>query len=438
MSSRKRLQRRIARLRTKAIPTEALSRISSCSAAARCARSSARRRSVTSSTIQTVPRWVFPASSALAIMRHRNVEPSLRRSSHSRSSCRPAERIGTAIWPSAALLGAQRAVEIEQQGEVLLPRRLARGGVGGVAPLVEVRGALGQPLLRLPGADHGEQLALQPLPVAVAHLVVERRALRELPDPLDLGLGQPSHPVLQSLHRARRASLPSLGLAATQVLARELAVVLGEPLLHVPDLLRAEAIEHWGDPFGSRTQAFARLRHQGIVPPNDVLAREAAAEAARRFFAEARVLRQRRGAVPVVECIDALVELRGLLAMDIEIISRAPAQPRIGVVVGQPDRAAAGEQRQRDENHAQPQGDAHQKLSTLIWPGLRRRCLRRPRSTSAAVASFSMSGFPHSNTWDDSGAILTPAACSSRPSRTAAGMRPDNDPGWGSLLTKLT
>src|SRR5207302_4423482 len=329
-------------------------------------------------------------------------------------------------------------VEIEQQRVVLLPRRLARGGVGGVAPLVEVRGVLGQSRLRLPGADHGKQLVLQALALALAHLVAERRALRELPHPLELGLGQLSHPVLQSLRRARRAPLPSLGLAAAQVLPRELAVVLGEALLHVPDLLRAQAIEHGGDPFGSRAQAFPHLRHQRIVPPNDVLARQAVAQAARRFFGEARVLRQRLGAVPVVERSDALVELVGLLAVHVEIVSGERAQPGIGVVVSEPDRAAAGEQPERDGNRAQPQAGAHQKLSTLIWPGVRRRCLRRPRSASAALASCSMAGFPHNNTWDDSGAILRPAACSSRPSRTAAGMRPDNDPGWGSLLTKLT
>ena len=48
-------------------------------------------------------------------------------------------------------------------------------------------------------AQHGEELGLQALVVAVAHLVEERRALGVLRHALHLRLRQPPHPVLQSL-----------------------------------------------------------------------------------------------------------------------------------------------------------------------------------------------------------------------------------------------
>jgi hypothetical protein len=53
ISSRKRLQRWMTRLRMNAMPTAALSRISSCSASARCTRSSAARCCVMSVNSQT-------------------------------------------------------------------------------------------------------------------------------------------------------------------------------------------------------------------------------------------------------------------------------------------------------------------------------------------------------------------------------------------------
>ncbi len=85
------------------MPIDAVPRIASCSRSRRAATSAWRRRSVMSSAIQTVPPCcVFFSSIALAMMWHRKVEPSLRRTSHSMSSCRPEDRIGIAIWPSAA------------------------------------------------------------------------------------------------------------------------------------------------------------------------------------------------------------------------------------------------------------------------------------------------------------------------------------------------
>src|SRR5207344_701951 len=102
------------------------------------------------------------------------------------------------------------------------------------------------------------------------------------------------------------------------------------------------------------------------------------------------------GAVPVEEGVDALVELVGRRTVHVEVGARAPAQIGVGVVVRKAQRAAA-----RSESRDGKAGDdgeraPHQKLSTEMWPGLRRRCLRSPRAMSAAVVSFSMSGLPHS------------------------------------------
>ena len=90
------------RSRTKQMPIEAVLRIASCSRSRRATSSAWRLRAVMSSTIQTVPFCVSAALTALAIMRARKVEPSLRRTSHSTSSWRPAESTGTAIAPIAS------------------------------------------------------------------------------------------------------------------------------------------------------------------------------------------------------------------------------------------------------------------------------------------------------------------------------------------------
>ena len=83
------------------MPTEAVPSVASCSRSRRAASSAWRRRSVMSSTIHTVPCCGSAGSSVLAIMRQTKVEPSLRRTSHSTSSWRPAESSGPAISPSA-------------------------------------------------------------------------------------------------------------------------------------------------------------------------------------------------------------------------------------------------------------------------------------------------------------------------------------------------
>src|SRR5687767_8012744 len=141
--------------------------------------------------------------------------------------------------------------------------------------------------------------------------------------------------------------------------------------------------------------------------------------------------------MPVEEGVDAVVELVGGVAVHVEVGAGAPADVRVGVVVREPHRAAAGKDRAGRQRRHQPQGALHQKLSTVMCPGLRRRCLRRPRAISAAVVSFSMSGLPHSMTCEVS-ASGSPAAASSRPSASAAGMRPASDPGDASRLTKVT
>ena len=79
----------------------------------------------------------------------------------------------------------------------------------------------------------------------------------------------------------------------------------------------------------------------------------------------------------------------------------------------------------------------YQKLSTVIWPGLRRRCLRRPRSTSAAVASFSISRVAAEHdlrALDRAAAAAAFQAAVADRRRDAAG----SEPGAASRLTKVT
>ena len=87
---------------TKTMPTEAVPRIACCS------RSEARHLVGVAAALGDVlddpDRALLRVLGVerLAIMRQRKVEPSLRRNSHSTSSCCPAARSGTAIRPSAA------------------------------------------------------------------------------------------------------------------------------------------------------------------------------------------------------------------------------------------------------------------------------------------------------------------------------------------------
>jgi hypothetical protein len=98
-----------------------------------------------------------------------------------------------------------------------------------------------------------------------------------------------------------------------------------------------------------------------------------------------------------VKFVDPVVELVGLVALQVDVSAGFPAQVGIRVLVGEAQRAAAArkERRRQDEKDFQSR---YQKLSTVMCPGLRRRCLRSPRSASAAWASFSISGFPQSIT----------------------------------------
>src|SRR3954462_15495872 len=124
--------------------------------------------------------------------------------------------------------------------------------------------------------------------------------------------------------------------------------------------------------------------------------------------------------------------------MYIQVAREAPAQERIGVVVRQAHGAAAGQKGDGQENDADASGIPHQKLSTVIWPGARRLCFRSPRSASAALASFSMSGLPQRRKCELCGLKVKPAAASSRPSRIAAGILPAREAGAASRLTKET
>src|SRR6185436_5740900 len=132
---------------------------------------------------------------------------------------------------------------------------------------------------------------------------------------------------------------------------------------------------------------------------------------------------------------DVPVQFLALRSFDVQVLGELPAQVDIGVVVGETHGAAAAEpQEQAEEQEAKHR---YQKVSTVIWPGARRRCLRKPRSTSAVVTSFTISGLPHSMNCERSGANV-PAAASSRPSRIAAGIRPSSEPACGSRLTNVT
>src|SRR5207237_2857237 len=137
--------------------------------------------------------------------------------------------------------------------------------------------------------------------------------------------------------------------------------------------------------------------------------------------------------MPPHEGIDALVHLLGRLAMQIKVRSGLPFEVSVGVFVNDA-RGAAAAQAERDE---QDKTKFHQKLSTLMCPGARRRCLRSPRSMSTAVVSLSMSGLPHSMKCERA-EIARPAAASSRPSLIAAGMRPASEPERVSRLTMVT
>src|SRR6476646_8708618 len=138
--------------------------------------------------------------------------------------------------------------------------------------------------------------------------------------------------------------------------------------------------------------------------------------------------------MPRQEAGDCRVERLRHLAIDFEVVGGTPADVGVGVVIRETHRAAGGEQDADQERAENP----HQKLSTVIWPGARRRCFFMPRKASAACTSFSICGLPQSMTCEFAAVSATPAAASSRPSAMAAGMRPASEPGAASRLTKET
>src|SRR4029079_14197814 len=214
-----------------------------------------------------------------------------------------------------------------------------------------------------------------------------------------------------------------------------LPVILGEPSLDVRDLLGSQAIEQLSDFPRTGADRLQDLRLDRIVTPNKVLLRESPREPGVRLVDEPDVLRQRTRPVPGQERVDVPIEVVALGFVDVQVLRELPTQVDVGVVVGEAHRAAARDRQQQADQERTVRG--YQNVSTVMWPGARRRCLRKPRSPSAAVASFTMSGLPHSMNCERSGAN-GPAAASSRPSRIAAGIRPGSDPACGSRLTNVT
>src|SRR5258706_8096770 len=333
------------------------------------------------------------------------------------------------------LLGAERAVEVEQQGGELGLRRLRRLDVPGLAAGFPVRQPLREPLLRLARAQDGDELGLAALAMALAQLGGKRRALAVEAHALGLGSAERTEPALEQLGVALHAALVAFFQCALHLLFREFAVFFGEALLEMADLRRTEPVQQAARLEGCRPQRLPYPGDHRIVTPIEVLPLDTAAHARGGLFAQPRVLRQGAGAVPGEESGQAPVELLGLRALEIEVVVRLPAQKDVGVLIGEARGAAGRQQRQREEN--EKPFCFHQKLSTVICPGVPRRFLRKPRSASAAAASFSIAGLPHSMNCERSGEIGR-AAASRRPSRMAAGIRPSSAWGVFSLERNLT
>ncbi len=115
------------------------------------------------------------------------------------------------------------------------------------------------------------------------------------------------------------------------------------------DLCRRQTVEEVAQSGAGAPQASARLLAYGIVPPNQIRQRRPALQPRRRLAGEACVLGQRLGAVPGEKGVDAGIELPGRPGIEVEIAPRLPAQPGIGIVVGEAERAAArGERKEQD------------------------------------------------------------------------------------------
>src|SRR5260221_60116 len=203
---------------TNTMPIEAVPRSASCSRRSRATSSAWRRRSVMSSTVQTVPCRRLAGAAPRRI-------PQACGAGRARSSA-PGEvaevaRIAAQLGkrPRALVIG-EAAVDVERHREEFLARGLQGGRIGRLAAAVVIRGKVGQAFLRFVRAQHGEELGLQALVVAVAQTVEQRRALGVLRYALDLRLRQFPHPVLQPLDVALRAALALLALAAFHGLAR--------------------------------------------------------------------------------------------------------------------------------------------------------------------------------------------------------------------------
>src|SRR5262245_13335650 len=109
----------------------------------------------------------------------------------------------------AALLGAERAVKVEQQVEVRVARRARGLGIGRLASGFPVLRPGGEALLRLAGAQYPDKLGLAALPVPVMQLGRVRSA-RVSPHALGLPAAQRPEPFFQALQVPLVAALAAL------------------------------------------------------------------------------------------------------------------------------------------------------------------------------------------------------------------------------------
>jgi hypothetical protein len=148
--------------------------------------------------------------------------------------------------------------------------------------------------------------------------------------------------VRRSRRRARRSAW-----RAAQPLRGEPAVVVGEAALDRGDLRLGQAVAEPAQLLARPAQLLADALAEGIVAPGHVLERRAALQARGRLPGEPRIVGQRLGAMPAVEGGDARLEGPGLLPLEVDVARRLPAQPDVGMVVGELELAAAGGQREQ-------------------------------------------------------------------------------------------
>src|SRR5262249_52762608 len=149
-----------------------------------------------------------------------------------------------------------------------------------------------------------DKLGLAALPVPVMQLGRVRSA-RVTPHALGLLAAQRPEPFFQALQVPLVAALAALFHGALQLLPRELAVFLREPLLEVCDLRGAERVEQRRHLARCGTQGPPDVGTKRIVRPFEVRALDAAQQALARFMRVFCIFRQGMSAVPAEEGVDA-------------------------------------------------------------------------------------------------------------------------------------